>query len=223
MVEVDPDDPAFREPTKFIGPVYDEAEASRLETQHGWTFKLDGDRWRRVVASPAPVRIFEHRPIEWLIEKGAIVICAGGGAAYRPCTGQTDHARSSAPRSSSTRTAQVRCWRARSRRSSSSWRRMSTACTSNGGTPNARKLERTTPSSSAPSSSPKVRWDKGRGGLRLVERTGRAAIARSRRSGDRRRRAGTDHPTGVTRRAATLLGRCVSSRSACACHPAPPC
>jgi carbamate kinase len=79
MVEVDPDDPAFRNPTKFIGPVCDEPEARRLESEHGWTFKLDGDRWRRVVASPAPMRIFEHRPIKWLIEKGAIVICAGGG------------------------------------------------------------------------------------------------------------------------------------------------
>jgi carbamate kinase len=79
MVEVDPEDPAFDDPTKFIGPVYDEVDARRLEAEHGWTFKLDGDRWRRVVASPAPMRIFEHRPIKWLIEKGAIVICAGGG------------------------------------------------------------------------------------------------------------------------------------------------
>jgi carbamate kinase len=79
MVEVDPEDPAFYDPTKFIGPVYRETEARRLEAEHGWTFKLDGDSWRRVVASPAPVRIFEHRPIRWLLEKGVIVICAGGG------------------------------------------------------------------------------------------------------------------------------------------------
>jgi carbamate kinase len=79
MVEVDPDDPAFDDPTKFIGPVYDEPEAHRLEAEQGWTFKLDGDDWRRVVPSPAPTRIFEHRPIKWLLEKGAIVICAGGG------------------------------------------------------------------------------------------------------------------------------------------------
>ena len=79
MVEVDPEDPAFDDPTKFIGPVYDEAEARRLEAAHGWSFKLDGDAWRRVVASPSPMRIFEHRPIKWLLEKGAIVICAGGG------------------------------------------------------------------------------------------------------------------------------------------------
>ncbi len=79
MVEVDPADPAFDKPTKFIGPVYGENAARRLEAEHGWTFALDGDHWRRVVASPAPLRIFEHRPIKWLIEKGAIVICAGGG------------------------------------------------------------------------------------------------------------------------------------------------
>ena len=79
MVEVDPDDPAFDNPTKFIGPGYDEAEAQELGQQHGWTFKPDGDRWRRVVPSPAPTRIFEHRPIKWLLEKGTIVICAGGG------------------------------------------------------------------------------------------------------------------------------------------------
>lgn len=79
MVEVDPHDPAFLNPTKFIGPVYDEAEARRLEAEHGWVFRQDGEHWRRVVPSPKPKRIFEHRPIRWLIEKGTIVICAGGG------------------------------------------------------------------------------------------------------------------------------------------------
>jgi carbamate kinase len=79
MVEVDPADPAFREPTTFIGPVYDRGEADRLSAQKGWEFRPDGVRWRRVVPSPRPQRIFEIRPIEWLLEKGAIVICAGGG------------------------------------------------------------------------------------------------------------------------------------------------
>jgi carbamate kinase len=79
MVEVDPDDPAFGDPTKFIGPVYQEAEARRLGADNGWEFKQDGEHWRRVVPSPVPTRIFEHRPIRWLIEKGVIVICAGGG------------------------------------------------------------------------------------------------------------------------------------------------
>jgi carbamate kinase len=79
MIEVDPADPAFQNPTKFIGPVYDEAEARSMEEKKGWTFKKDGDKWRRVVPSPTPKRIFEHRPIKWLLEKGTIVICAGGG------------------------------------------------------------------------------------------------------------------------------------------------
>jgi carbamate kinase len=79
MIEVDPADPAFRDPTKFIGPVYEKAEADRLAAEKGWDFKPDGAKWRRVVPSPQPRRIFEIRPIEWLLEKGTIVICAGGG------------------------------------------------------------------------------------------------------------------------------------------------
>jgi carbamate kinase len=79
MVEVDPADPAFDDPTKFVGPVYDEADARRVAEDHGWAVKQDGSRWRRVVPSPRPVRIFEIRPMRWLLERGAIVICAGGG------------------------------------------------------------------------------------------------------------------------------------------------
>ncbi|MBL8145314.1 MAG: carbamate kinase [Anaerolineae bacterium] len=79
MIEVDPNDPAFQNPTKFIGPVYEEAEARQMEAAKGWTFRKDGDKWRRVVPSPMPKRIFEHRPIKWLLENGTIVICAGGG------------------------------------------------------------------------------------------------------------------------------------------------
>jgi carbamate kinase len=79
MVEVDPADPAFNDPTKFVGPIYDRAEADRLEQEKGWTFKQDGDKWRRVVPSPLPKRIFELRPIKWLLDKRTIVICAGGG------------------------------------------------------------------------------------------------------------------------------------------------
>jgi carbamate kinase len=79
MIEVDPADPAFADPTKPIGPIYGEAEAEQLTTERGWTFKRDGDSMRRVVPSPAPVRIFEHRPIRWLLEQGSVVICAGGG------------------------------------------------------------------------------------------------------------------------------------------------
>ena len=79
MIEVDPSDPAFNNPTKFIGPVYDKAEADRLAADKHWVFKQDGDQWRRVVASPLPKRIFEIRPIKWLLEHNAVVIAAGGG------------------------------------------------------------------------------------------------------------------------------------------------
>ena len=87
MVEVAGDDPGFRDPTKFVGPVYDAASAERLKREKGWIFKLDGEKWRRVVPSPAPRRIFELRPIRWLLERSTIVICAGGGGIptmYKP-------------------------------------------------------------------------------------------------------------------------------------------
>jgi carbamate kinase len=79
MTEVDPDDPAFADPTKFVGPVYEPAVAQRLAAQRGWTVKPDGSGWRRVVASPTPQRIFELAPIEFLLERGVVVICTGGG------------------------------------------------------------------------------------------------------------------------------------------------
>lgn len=87
MVEVDPDDPAFQNPTKPIGPVYPEEEARRLAAEKGWTMNPDGGGFRRVVPSPLPQRIFQIRPVRWLLEKGCIVICAGGGGIptmYRP-------------------------------------------------------------------------------------------------------------------------------------------
>jgi carbamate kinase len=79
MVEVDPADPAFANPTKFVGPVYDKSTADKLASEKGWVFRPDGDRWRRVVPSPEPRRIFEIRPIRWLLDKDVVVICAGGG------------------------------------------------------------------------------------------------------------------------------------------------
>lgn len=79
QVEVDPKDPAFQKPTKPIGPVYTESEAKSLAAEKGWSIAPDGDKFRRVVPSPKPKRIFEIRPIKWLLEKGTIVICAGGG------------------------------------------------------------------------------------------------------------------------------------------------
>jgi carbamate kinase len=79
MIEVDPGDPAFANPTKFVGPIYERDQADAIAAEKGWVFKADGDHWRRVVPSPEPKRIFEIRPIRWLLEKGTLVICAGGG------------------------------------------------------------------------------------------------------------------------------------------------
>jgi len=79
MVEVDPNDPAFHNPTKPIGPGYEKDEAERLAKENGWSVAQDGNKWRRVVASPRPRRIFQTRPVRWLLEKGCVVICTGGG------------------------------------------------------------------------------------------------------------------------------------------------
>ncbi|MCC7163697.1 MAG: carbamate kinase [Anaerolineae bacterium] len=79
MIEVDPNDPAFQNPTKFVGPVYDKAEADKLAAEKNWVVKADGNKWRRVVPSPLPKRIFEIRPVKWLLERNTVVICAGGG------------------------------------------------------------------------------------------------------------------------------------------------
>ncbi|MEU8137951.1 carbamate kinase [Streptodolium elevatio] len=72
-------DPAFENPTKFVGPVYDEAEATALAAERGWTVKPDGQYWRRVVPSPRPRRVVETRLIRQLLNSGAIAVCAGGG------------------------------------------------------------------------------------------------------------------------------------------------
>lgn len=74
-------DPAFGQPTKFVGPVYPEAEAKRLASTSGWIVKPDGPAWRRVVPSPAPLRVVETRLIRGLLDRGAVVVCAGGGGA----------------------------------------------------------------------------------------------------------------------------------------------
>ena len=79
MIEVDASDPAFANPTKPIGPLYDADEAVQFEREKGWTFKPDGDSLRRVVPSPLPKRIFEIDVIKALLERGCVVICAGGG------------------------------------------------------------------------------------------------------------------------------------------------
>src|SRR3954463_737629 len=79
MTEVDADDPAFDDPTKPIGPLYNAEEAKALAAEKGWVFKADGDSMRRVVPSPLPKRIFEIEAIKGLLDSGCVVICAGGG------------------------------------------------------------------------------------------------------------------------------------------------
>lgn len=73
------DDPAFDNPTKFVGEVYDEVSAKRVAEERGWTVKQDGEHWRRVVGSPRPERVVETRLIRLLLSSGGTVICAGGG------------------------------------------------------------------------------------------------------------------------------------------------
>ena len=79
MITVDHDDPAFANPTKFVGPTYRKDVADELATAKGWDFRQDGSAWRRVVPSPAPRQIVEIEPIRWLIDRGSVVVCAGGG------------------------------------------------------------------------------------------------------------------------------------------------
>jgi carbamate kinase len=79
MVVVDPADPAFTNPTKFVGPGYPQPAADALAAEKGWAFRQDGQAWRRIVPSPEPRQVVEIEPITWLLDRGAVVICAGGG------------------------------------------------------------------------------------------------------------------------------------------------
>ena len=79
QVVVDARDPAFGKPTKFIGPVYEREEAEARAKAAGWTIAQDGDKWRRVVPSPAPQEIPDIRVLRLLLDQGVIVICTGGG------------------------------------------------------------------------------------------------------------------------------------------------
>ncbi|MEU6997656.1 carbamate kinase [Nonomuraea sp. NPDC046570] len=72
-------DPAFDDPTKFVGQVYDQAEAEKLARENGWIVKPDGQYWRRVVPSPMPQRVVETRLIRKSVRDGVVVVCAGGG------------------------------------------------------------------------------------------------------------------------------------------------
>ena len=79
QIEVDPDDPAFGDPTKPIGPLYTAEEAKVLGSAKGWTLKPDGGSFRRVVPSPIPKRVYGLETIECLLSEGCVVVCAGGG------------------------------------------------------------------------------------------------------------------------------------------------
>ncbi len=79
QVVVDRADPAFQNPTKFIGPVYEREEAEARARAAGWTIAADGDKWRRVVPSPKPVEIPDIRVLKLLLDQNVIVICTGGG------------------------------------------------------------------------------------------------------------------------------------------------
>ncbi len=82
QVVVDRDDPGFQNPTKPVGPFYTKTQKEKNEKQGGMTFKriqMPGEHYRRVVASPDPLRILEGRMVKDLFERGVIVIASGGG------------------------------------------------------------------------------------------------------------------------------------------------
>lgn len=79
QMTVDPEDPAFADPTKPIGPIYGETEAKEMAEKYHWTVKPDGEHFRRVVPSPLPTGIVEHDAITTLIAQDHLVICTGGG------------------------------------------------------------------------------------------------------------------------------------------------
>ena len=80
LTRVRPDDPAFANPTKFVGPYYEEPEARELERARRYVMKADPHGgWRRVVASPAPYSIVETPIVSQLVADGVIVIASGGG------------------------------------------------------------------------------------------------------------------------------------------------
>lgn len=86
---VDPLDPAFENPTKFIGPAYDRGRAESLAAQNGWVVKADGGVWRRVVPSPRPRAVVELEVVDHLVRRGVTVVVAGGGGIPVTGSGET--------------------------------------------------------------------------------------------------------------------------------------
>ena len=80
QVKVDGNDPAIKNPTKFIGKTYEEEEAKKISHSYNWTIKeQEKNIWRRVVSSPKPLYIFNGKSVKHLVEFGTIVIAGGGG------------------------------------------------------------------------------------------------------------------------------------------------
>jgi carbamate kinase len=79
QVEVNPADPAFAKPAVPVGPAYDADKAARLAAEHHWTMGGADERFRRLVASPRPLRVLEIETIRMLIDRNVVVVCAGGG------------------------------------------------------------------------------------------------------------------------------------------------
>jgi len=89
QVVVDPNDPAFLNPSKPVGPIYGRREAEKLHREKGWATAPDGEYFRRVVPSPLPQQIIEIDVIRMLVDAGVVVICAGGGGI--PTAYDTEH------------------------------------------------------------------------------------------------------------------------------------
>ncbi|KRQ04423.1 carbamate kinase [Bradyrhizobium sp. USDA 4518] len=80
QVEVDANDPAFANPTKFVGPFFTEQEAQRISAELNWKMREDSGRgWRHVVPSPKPKHVCDISLVDALVKRGTIVIAGGGG------------------------------------------------------------------------------------------------------------------------------------------------
>ena len=172
MIEVDPDDPAFEDPTKFVGPVYEEDEATRSPrrtTGRSSRMARSGGAWSRR-HTPSESSKSDPSTGYWI---RAFVICAGGGGI--PTAFEPGRDASGASRPSSTRTWPANCSPASSRRTCSSWPPTSTACTRDWGTPEQRKLTEVTPEELSGHLRGRLHGTQGRAAVQFVERTGRRA------------------------------------------------
>lgn len=88
---VDPNDPAFEHPTKFVGPMYTRDEAEKMAATYGWEIAQDGTGYRRVVPSPDPIDVVQTHAIQTLLDTGSIVVCTGGGGVPVRADGAARH------------------------------------------------------------------------------------------------------------------------------------